>query len=137
MGASQVLLTGFSLFAMAFCVFFAWRAGESAESAKHSEHRLSIMRGQVAGLEAAVMALDDRLKRLNGKVAADRYWNGRSDEQPELEPVNADEVCPNWAQAQRDGPGSQASMCTCAYCETRREQRRARRASVRPTGVKS
>jgi hypothetical protein len=139
MGAAEVLLTGFALFAMAFCAYFAWRAGESAESAKHSEHRLAIMRGQVAGLEAAVVALDDRLKRLNGKVAADRYWNNQRDEQPQLAPVRPDgssrDVCENWALAQREGPTSAAAQCVCDYCESMRADRAARRAKLPPKPI--
>src|SRR5262245_46300383 len=133
---SQVLLTGFALFAAVFAVYFAWRAGLSAEKAEHSEHRLAIMRGQVRGLEVMLTALDESHRKLAGKVHADQYWRGKRDEQPELTPVNSDDVCPNWATAQREGPGSQASMCECEYCNRRREDRRQRRASMRP-GVKS
>lgn len=138
--AYQVLLTGFAIFGAAFAVYFAWRAGISAEKAEHSEHRLAIMRGQVRGLEVTVTALDESLRKLHGKVAADRYWAGKRDEQPELVPTEPDgrarDVCENWSRAQSEGPLSPAARCECAYCQAQRENRAKRRASMR-SGVKT
>ena len=130
----QWLLTAFALFGAGYACYFAWRAGQSAERAAHSEHRLAIMRGQVAGLEISMTAMDDRLKRLNGKVAADAYWNGQRAEQPQLQPL--DGACDNWRTAQREGPNSDAAKCQCQFCEAARATRSARRASLR-SGVKT
>lgn len=134
----QVLLTGLSLLAAGLGAYLAWRAGEGAERAEHAAHRLSIMRGQVAGLEAAMMGLDEKHRKLAGRVYADQYWRGR-DEQPELAPTEPDgrsrDVCENWAIAQREGPNSRAASCECAYCNARREDRAQRRAKLR-AGVK-
>lgn len=137
-----VLLTGFALFAAAFCVYFAWRAGESAERAAHSEHRLAIMRGQVAGLCTSIEVLDDKQRRLAGRVYADQYWRGQREEQPELAPVDdlprapMGDECENWKRAQQLGPSSPEASCKCAYCESKRADRAARRAKLR-AGVKS
>jgi hypothetical protein len=136
----EFLFTCFSLFAAGFCVYFAWRAGESAEKAAHSEHRLAVMRGQVAGLEAAMMGLDEKHRKLAGRVYADEYWRGKNDAQPELQPsYDASQLgaaCPNYVAAQQDGPESAAAKCKCSYCEGKRADRAARRAKLR-AGVKS
>lgn len=138
-----VLCTALSLCASIAATIMAFVARESATSAKHSEHRLAIMRGQVAGLEAAMMGHDEKFRKLAGRVYADQYWRGQRDEQPELNPAPTEpdgrsrDVCENWARAQQDGPGSVPSMCTCAYCESMREARAARRRATLPRGVKS
>ena len=135
-----VLFTGLSLFAGAVAALMAVMARESAAKAAHSEHRLAIMRGQVAGLEASLMGLDAKFQKLAGRVYADEYWRGKNDRQPELEPTAPDgssrDICENWASAQRDGPMSAAAQCVCAYCEAKRADRAARRAKLR-AGVKS
>jgi hypothetical protein len=135
-----LLFTVLSLLASVTATIMAHLARESAASAKHSEHRLAIMRGQVAGLEAAMMGFDEKFKKLAGRVYADEYWRGKSDRQPELQPSVAagfDSVeCGNWAIAQREGPTSEAARCECSYCEAKRADRAARRAKLR-TGVKS
>lgn len=142
----QLLFTGFSVLLLGYCVYFAWRAGQSAEKAAHSEHRLAIMRGQVAGLEASMEALNAKHNKLAGRVYADEYWRGKDDKQPELEPAadfdpNAQRdafgiICVNWTTAQRDGPSSPSAGCECEYCNARRADRAARRAKLR-AGVKS
>lgn len=118
----------------------AFLARQSADRAVHSEHRLAIMRGQVAGLEAAMMGLDAKHQKLAGRVYADEYWRGKPDRQPELEPTNpagdSYDICENWQTAQRDGPSSPAAGCECAYCNAKRADRAARRAKLR-AGVKS
>lgn len=131
-----ILLTGCALIAAAFACYFAWRAGESAERAAHSEHRLAIMRGQVAGLCTSIEVLDDKHKRLAGRVYADEYWRGKRPEQAELEPhvvdVDVDvDVCENYQRAQQEGPTSPAASCACGYCEAKRADRAARRARLR------
>lgn len=135
-----LLSTGLSLFAAAVAALMAVMARESAAKAAHSEHRLAIQRGQVAGLEAALMGLDAKFQKLAGRVYADEYWRGKNDRQPELMPSAAaglDSVeCGNWAIAQREGPLSEAAKCECAYCEAKRADRAARRAKLR-VGVKS
>lgn len=134
----QLLFTAFALLASCIATWMAWSARDAAARAAHSEHRLSIMRGQVKGLEVAVTALDEQHKRLAGQF----HVSKRKDRQngpldlASIEPVNPDDVCPNWAAAQREGPGSAPSMCACEYCESRREDRRRRRATL-PVGVKS
>lgn len=132
----QVLCTVSSLLSFALAAFYAWRAAECADRAHGSEQRLSIMRGQVVGLEASVVALDDRLKRLNGKVAREK--RGVPDEP--IDPTDLafppSAVCENWLRSQTEGPSSTAAKCECAYCESRRADRMARRASMR-LGVKS
>lgn len=135
-----LLCTVLSLLAACVATFMAIAARESAAKAAHSEHRLAIMRGQVAGLEAALMGLDAKFQKLAGRVYADQYWRGKREEQPELTPVAPDgssrDICENWSRAQQDGPGSKAALCTCAYCEAKRADRAARRATLRG-GVKS
>lgn len=133
-----VLCTGLSLCATAITAFLAVLARESARKAEHSEHRLAIMRGQVAGLEAAMMGLDAKHQKLAGRVYADEYWRGKRDDQPDLNiaaPTAPDgtsrDVCENWAKAQQEGPQSSAAGCTCAYCESMRAARAARRAKLR------
>lgn len=134
-----LLFTGLSLLAVAACVFYANLARESARKAEHSEHRLAIQRGQVAGLEASLMGLDAKFQKLAGRVYADQYWRGKREEQPELEPTRPDgtsrDICPNWSLAQKEGPSSPAAQCTCDYCESRRAERAERRAKLR-AGVK-
>lgn len=129
-----VLCTGCSLICAGFAAYFAWRAGLSQEAASHSEHRLSIMRGQVKGLEVAVVALDEQHKKLAGRVYVDMRKD-RKGEQPEL--MNgALPACDNWTAAQREGPASAAAGCECQYCNAKRAERAARRANLR-AGVKS
>lgn len=139
-----LLFTVLSLLASVVATLMAYVARESAANAKHSEHRLSIMRGQVAGLEAALMGLDAKFQKLAGRVYADQYWRGKRDEQPDLNlnaPTGPDgssrDICENWAKAQQEGPGSIPAMCMCAYCESMRESRAARRRATLPRGVKS
>lgn len=139
----QLLFTVFALAASVFATYMAWSARESARRAEHSEHRLAIMRGQVAGLESSVVALDASHRKLQGRVYADEYWRGKSEKQPELNiaaPVGPDgtsrDVCENWQLAKQDGPGSKAAQCSCAYCEAMREARRVQRAKLR-SGVKT
>lgn len=140
--ALQVLFTVFALFAAVLCSVCAYVARESAQRAAHSEHRLSIMRGQVAGLEAALMGLDAKHQKLAGRVYADEFWRGKRLNQPDLALDGVDAAadaaltCENWKRAQLEGPMSPAAKCECAYCENRREVRAQRRASMR-TGVKS
>jgi hypothetical protein len=137
---AQLLFTVFALVASCAASYFAWVAGDYARKAAHHEHRLAIMRGQVAGLEAAMMGLHEQHKKLAGRVYADQYWNGQRAEQPMLEPVEPDgrsrDICENWATAQREGPSSRAAGCECAYCNARRADRAARRAKLR-VGVKT
>ena len=136
MFASQVLLTGFAIFSAGFCVYFAWRAGISAEKASHSEHRLAIMRGQVRGLEVALAALDASHQKLAGRI----YAGMRRDREPanaEANELVAGVECEYWAIAQQDGPNSEAAKCGCAWCEAKRAERARRRASMRPAGGKS
>lgn len=135
-----LLCTVLSLCASIFATFMAIKARESADRAAHSEHRLAIMRGQVGGLEAALMGLDAKFQKLAGRVYADEYWRGKKAEQPELQPsafagIDSTE-CGNWAIAQREGPTSEAAKCECSYCEAKRADRARRRASLR-SGVKS
>lgn len=139
----SVLFTVLSLCAGCVATLMAIMARESARKAEHSEHRLAIMRGQVAGLEASLMGFDAKFQKLAGRVYADQYWRGKRDEQPDLNltaPTAPDgssrDVCENWQRAQQEGPGSKAAQCVCAYCEAMREARRARRASMR-LGVKT
>lgn len=136
----EVLFTVLSLCALVVCALLALDARESAIRAGQSEHRLSIMRGQVKGLEVGLTALDESHKKLAGRVYADQYWRGKRDEQPELTPsafAGVDSVeCGNWAIAQREGPLSEAAKCECSYCEAKRADRARRRASMR-SGVKS
>lgn len=141
MSALQFLLTACSIFTLGLCAFFAWQAKDAAANARHSEHRLAVMRGQVAGMEAALAGLDAKHQKLAGRVYADEYWRGKRDEQPELQPLDPTTFrnlpeCENWRTAQRDGPSSPAAGCECAYCNERRADRAARRAKLR-TGVKS
>lgn len=132
-----LLFTVLSLCASVFASIMAVMARESAASAKHSEHRLAIMRGQVGGLEAALMGLDAKHQKLAGRVYADEYWRGKREEQPELQPTNVPGgACENWLTAQREGPSSAAAKCECSYCQMRREERAARRAKLQ-RGVKS
>lgn len=138
-----VLFTVLSLCASCLASVMALLARKSADNAAHSEHRLAIMRGQVRGLEVSVAAVDDGLRKLRGRVYADQYWNGKREEQPELEPHvphtdrwnDPTKTCDNWATAQREGPGSPAAGCECEYCNSRRADRAARRAKLR-AGVK-
>lgn len=130
----EVLFTVLSLCALVVCALLALDARESAIRAGQSEHRLSIMRGQVKGLEVGLTALDESHKKLAGRVYADQYWRGQRDEQPELQPSTA--VCENWARSQTEGPMSAAARCECDYCEGKRADRAKRRASMR-SGVKS
>lgn len=135
----QVFFTAFALLACAVSIYFAWRSGESAANASHSEHRLAIMRGQVSGLCTSIEALDDKHRRLAGRVYADQYWNGQREEQPSLRPLapSADDgftiagECANWTIAQKEGPSSTAAKCECSYCNARRADRAARRAKLR------
>lgn len=134
-----MLFTALSVLALALSAIFAHLARESADRAAHSEHRLAIMRGQVAGLEAAMMGLDAKHQKLAGRVYADEYWRGKSDKQPELQPDDrwgSLVECQNWLTAQRDGPSSPAAGCECEYCNSRRADRAARRAKLR-AGVKT
>lgn len=135
-----LLFTALSLCAAAAAILFAHLARESARKAEHSEHRLAIMRGQVAGLEASLMGLDAKHHKLAGRVYADEFWRGKREEQPELnprlDPPDGVVACDNWAAAQREGPSSPAAGCECAYCNGRRAERAARRAKLR-AGVKS
>lgn len=132
-----LLLTVLSLLASVTASIMAILARTHADRAAHSEHRLSIQRGKVAGLEASLMGLDAKFQKLAGRVYADQYWRGQKEEQPLLEPVSPDgSVCENWAIAQSEGPSSSAALCGCAYCESKRADRAARRAKLR-TGVKS
>lgn len=132
MTSLQVLLTGCALIGSGFAFYFAWVAGLNAEKAAHSEHRLSIMRGQVKGLEVAVVALDEQLNKLRGHV----YVARRKDRQDELPRVPEGGECENWRTAQRDGPSSPAAGCECEYCNARRADRAQRRANLR-AGVKT
>lgn len=138
--AAQFLFTSFAMLMFGFCAYFAWRAGQSAERAEHSEHRLAIMRGQVKGLEVGMAALDEQHKRLAGRVYADEYWRGKRKEQPDLLAtplpdegrfLHTGPVCENWKIAQRDGPTSPGARCECEYCNARRADRAARRATLR------
>lgn len=138
--SAGLLYTLFALVAACVSAYFAWQAGDRARAAQHSEHRLAIMRGQVAGMEAWLTAQDEKFRKLAGRVYADEYWRGKNDAQPELQPssaAGADHVeCGNWTIAQREGPQSEAARCECAYCAARRADRAARRAKLR-AGVKS
>ena len=128
----QIFFTAFALLACAISSYAAWRALEHARAAAHSEHRLAIMRGQVAGLCTSIEVLDDKHKRLAGRVYADEYWRGKRDDQAELVPQpSVGDPCPKWAQAKVDGPLSAAAKCECAYCDSQRAQRAAARATFR------
>lgn len=127
-----------ALICAGFAGWAALTARESAKRAEHSEHRLSIMRGQVAGLEASIMGLDAKHQKLAGRVYADEYWRGKREDQPELQPAApaiAGTTCENWTTAQRDGPQSPAAKCECAYCESRRAARAAARATLKPPAM--
>jgi hypothetical protein len=137
----QLLFTVFAVLASCIATWMAYSAREWSRRAEHAEHRLAIMRGQVRGLEVSLVALDEAHRKLAGKVHADAYWRGKRDEQPELQPdeqprAEMGELCVNWSMAQREGPGSPAAGCECAYCNARRADRAARRAKLR-SGVKS
>lgn len=130
----QVLFTAFAMLLCGAAAYFAFRAGVSAEKASHSEARLTIMRGQVKGLEVGLTALDEQHKKLAGRVYADQYWRGKREEQPELVPTMENDPgapCENWKLAQQAGPNSTAAQCDCTYCNAKREERRQRRASMR------
>jgi len=137
----EVLLVAVVVVLTGLCAFFAWNSAQSAERAAHSEHRLAIMRGQVAGLEASIVGLDSKHQKLAGRVYADEYWRGKRDEQPDLQPLNpiaqaAGLECENWKIAQQLGPQSAEAACQCSYCEGRRLDRSQRRAKLR-AGVKT
>ena len=137
MSTSLVLFTGFQLLGLGLMCYLVYEANQSAKKAGHSEHRLAIMRGQVRGLELAVVAIDDQQKRLAGRFNVSL----RRDRDPPVEyPVGPDgtsrDVCENWQLAKQEGPGSTAAACSCAYCESMRADRHRRRANLR-TGVKS
>lgn len=133
-----VLFTVFALLCMLVAAYCAWHAHESAHAALHSEHRLAIMRGQVAGLEAAMTALDSKHAKLAGRVYADEYWRGKPSKQPELQPA-ADEpiggACENWTAAQQKGPLSTEAQCMCEYCTSKRDARARARATLRPPAM--
>lgn len=136
----QVLFTVLSLCGSVCATIMALLARESAARAAHSEHRLAIQRGQVAGLEAAMMGLDEKHRKLAGRVYADEYWRGQREPLAPGDVLGAvalsGDPCENWTTAQREGPTSAAASCACPYCDARRADRASRRAKLRG-GVKS
>lgn len=53
--------------------FFAWRAADSAQQAKHSHDRLVQSRGRLVANELAIEELQSSFKRLNGRVNAELH----------------------------------------------------------------
>lgn len=66
-----VLFTGFALVAAAVAVFAMWRCLQCERRAEHACNRLVKTQGTVLAHGTAIEALDDRLRRLNGRVNAE------------------------------------------------------------------
>jgi hypothetical protein len=99
---------------------------ESESRVKREAAKLNSLSGRLIATEEACDVLGNALRKLTGKFYAERRHEAVA--KPDTPPVA---VCPNWAQARVDGPGSTASNCTCDYCELQRAERAALRAAVR------
>lgn len=128
----QWLLTGLSTVACVVAVAFAIDARVSAAHAHSARIRLEAQRGKLIGLEHATEALRDWLQRLQGKVSSMRVAPMGSQEAPEPASAGPYEVCENWLTAKREGPGSAAASCECAFCVDARAKRAALRGELLP-----
>ena len=136
----NILLTACSIVALIGCFLSFTRAqrvcDEASMWARTSQHHADELRKALDRLTVAereVEALRRELRKLAGKF----YATVAELEEPEPQPMAAlNPVCENWAMAQQEGPLSPAALCECNYCQARRQERIARRASLR-SGVKS
>lgn len=131
------LLTGSAL-AAALSVWSSIRAARAQDACAHAEARLLAMRGRVIGVAEGLESLAAQHRKLAGRVYADQYWNGQREEQPQLAPsMPTGDVCQNWLDAKRDGPGSRASKCECGYCSSARAVREQFRQQAVPKSARA
>lgn len=137
-----VLCTVFALFGLVGSVYFAWRAGTSADACEKHAKAAALQRAKVVGLEGALDSLHSQHLKLRGQFHAFKAQldqdelpliesdvqalKGRLDPTPRF-----DNPCENYLVAQRDGPTSPAAQCECVFCEQMRAQRRDFRAAAR------
>lgn len=134
------------------CAFVAYRESRAAEAAESRiEKRLAALAGitaRVSAVEASFESLRLQHQKLHGKFHAtlrelederEAAFNRvaepqREDWEQPQPPLPFEAVCENYAAAQREGPGSPAAECQCAYCLRRRAERDALRKKL-PQGT--
>ena len=74
-----ILFTGYALIAVV-CVVAAFAAHHAAERAAHAANSLQNSRGRIIALEGATQNLDDKLRKLSGRVYYDETRKRRAAE---------------------------------------------------------
>lgn len=133
----HILLTVCSLIAAAAaCVF--WIAArecardcedhvrdalDAVRKAERAGLKLNALAATVVATESTVESLRKSLQKLSGKFHATAFMP--LEETPPAAPrrTSSPEFCPNYGQAQMEGPRSKAAACECPYCEEMRGRR--------------
>lgn len=138
--------TAIALLAALAAVLFALDAQRGARRCEMHANRLRAALGTIKGTESAVENFHTQLQKLRGVFYAHKAWaedrvGSSHDELPptphgrEL-PTHTELFCPNYGQAQIEGPLSAAARCECGYCAEMRTRRDAfRRAKVPSTAT--
>lgn len=118
---------------------------QHALKAESAALKLRDERARVTVLERDVEALRRELRKLSGKFyatlrEAEAVAESREDSGEQLATVHAEvpraPFCPNYGQAQIEGPQSPAAACECGYCVEMRARREQFRSLAVPRTVR-